>query len=194
LVVYFSNALPYVLSLIHFKTAQDLRGCFLPDKADNAGGLSPVKAENKVKQKTDRKDETVLKWTNYIFYHMVFCAKSQVAVARKQKKDEPFGPPLVTLLTSIIPFYANRRLIYRKRLIPLAFKHLSLTEQQRHAPHTGQRNQGIYDPADSGVGTAENPGDHVKFKNTDAAPVQSTKDCQKQRYPVKHGFQLLLSC
>jgi len=34
----------------------DLRGCFSSNKADDAGGLAPVKEENADRRKTDRKD------------------------------------------------------------------------------------------------------------------------------------------
>jgi len=34
----------------------DLRGCFSSNKADDAGGLAPVKEENADRRKIDRKD------------------------------------------------------------------------------------------------------------------------------------------
>jgi len=36
--------------------ANRLRGCFSSNKADDAGGLAPVKEENAGRRKTDRKD------------------------------------------------------------------------------------------------------------------------------------------
>ena len=45
--------------------AKDLRGFFSPGKADDAGGLTPVKEENAVRWKKARKDWSVFKFVDY---------------------------------------------------------------------------------------------------------------------------------
>jgi len=59
------------------KRPKDLRGFFLPDKADDAGVLSPGKEDNAVRRKKNRKDWTVFKWRDYIAKERVYYEKKE---------------------------------------------------------------------------------------------------------------------
>jgi len=52
----FFDVTAYFYTASWLKKRIDLRGCFSSNKADDAGGLTPVKEENAGRRKTDRKD------------------------------------------------------------------------------------------------------------------------------------------
>ena len=79
------------------------------------------------------------------------------------------------------------------RLLGMALRCRGIPKQQRDAPYTGQRHQGIDDPAEHCALTAEQPGYQIKLENTNKAPVYTTDNGENQRQSV-HYFSSLLQC
>lgn len=67
---------------------------------------------------------------------------------------------------------------------------LTLSEKKRNAPYTGKSNKGVDNSADQRILTAENPGNYVKLKKTDTAPVERTDDRENERDSIKHHIKL----
>lgn len=56
----------------------------------------------------------------------------------------------------------------------------SASKEKGNAPESCKTHQGEDYSAYNRVGAAENPGDNIKLKKTDTAPVESTDDREKQ--------------
>lgn len=65
-------------------------------------------------------------------------------------------------------------------------EYLVFSEQEGNAPDARESDYGIYDSADNGVLSAEQPRDYVKLKQPYRAPVDCAYNDKNQWYSVKH--------
>ena len=63
---------------------------------------------------------------------------------------------------------------------------ISLAEEQRDAPQTGETDQGEDNAADGGGLTAKEPADEIEAENTDRAPVERADNAQDKSNSVHH--------
>ena len=67
-----------------------------------------------------------------------------------------------------------------------SLKGLASAKQQRDAPNAGKSYQSVDDAGEQrGLSTAD-PGNDVKLKKSDAAPVESTNNGQNQRNAIQY--------
>ena len=64
------------------------------------------------------------------------------------------------------------------------------TEEKRHTPERAQPNEGIDDTCRKRVGSSADPGNKIKFEQTEKAPVNATDDQQDKSDSVKHCFRV----
>ena len=73
-----------------------------------------------------------------------------------------------------------------------SIKGLASAKQQRNAPNAGKSYQSIDDAGEKRGLSAADPGNEVKLKQSDAAPVESAYDGQNQRNAIQNHHDGLL--
>ena len=91
-----------------------------------------------------------------------------------------------------MPWKFSDKRVSLRFLVLDSIKGLASAKQQRNAPNAGKSYQSVDDAGEKRGLSAADPGNEVKLKQSDAAPVESAYDGQNQRNAIQYHHDRLL--